>query len=120
MHPIYVVFTLLAQAGPKPPALKGLRPPPPLSAWTAEATRSSMKEIRGGAVVVVEDVLQVVVMPQLFTGVRLLGGKLQLFNREVPQPGDLPVNTWMDPGTVYSGGTGGNVVQRTYPIGWGY
>ena len=120
MHPLCLVFTLLGQSGPKLPALKGLRQLPAFSAWAAQAARSSVQEIGGGAVVVVEDVLPVVVMPELHTGLRLLGGKLQLFNRDLPQPGDLPITSWMDPNTVYSGGTGGNVVARTYPIGWGY
>ena len=117
MHSLCLLIALLAQTGPKPLELKGLRRLPPMSALTAETIRTSLKEIGGGAVVVVEDLLPVVVMPEVFTGLRLLGGKLQLFNRQGAQPYDLPVASWMDKDTVYAGG---QVVSRTYPLGWGY
>jgi hypothetical protein len=118
MNPLCLIFSLLAQAGPNLPALKGLRRPLPMATSSTDAVRTSLKEIGGGAVVVVEDDLPMVVMPKVFTSVRILGGKLQLFNRHDPQPTDLPVVPWMDTDAVVSGA--GNVVSRTYPIGWGY
>ena len=102
--------------GPTPPELKGLHKPLPLATSVAALTRATVGELGGSATVMVEDELPRY-LPKSFANLELFGSKLRLFKAVTGQPGDMPVLPWMDTGTVRSGG---NVAQRSYPLGWGY
>lgn len=110
-----LALTPSAGAGPTLPAVQGLRKPLPMSADVADFVKWSLSEA-GQAVVVVEGEYERP-LPKVATGIRIFDGKLRLFSPRLPNPADIPAAPWTDTGTTRSGG---NVVQRMYPIGWGY
>jgi len=101
--------------GPSLPPVKGLVKPMNAGADAKAYVRWSLKEM-GQAVVVVEGAMGLP-LPTLATGIRVFDGKLKLFKPRLPQPGEIPAPPSMDLNTVMAGG---NVVQRSYPLGWGY
>jgi hypothetical protein len=127
MHLLSLALSALSVAGslgtdrmgPQLPPIKGLRPPLPLAASVADYTRASLRDLAGGAVVVVEDYLP---LPMLMvpTGFSLIGGRLRFQTGGLGLgafQGGVAVFPWMDSNAVRSGG---NVVSRIYPIGTGY
>lgn len=121
MHALCFAISLLAQVvpplmGPPSQPVKGLHKPMPLGAGVAELVHASLRDLGGGAVVVVEDELPLP-MAKLTPGFQVFGGKVRLFQSPKGQPYDLPVFSWMDTNTVRSGP---NVASRSYPMGWGY
>jgi hypothetical protein len=115
MLPILLALALTPSSGPALPAVQGLRRPIPMSADVADYVRWSLNEI-GQAVVVVEGEYAPP-LPRVATGLRVFDGNLRIFSAKLPLPTAIPVAPWMDASTVVAGG---NVVQRSYPLGWGY
>ncbi|BDU74784.1 hypothetical protein [Mesoterricola silvestris] len=115
MLPLVLALALTPSPGPALPSVAGLRRPMPVAADVAEYVRWSLTEL-GQAVVVVEGEYAAP-LPKVATGIRFLDGNLRLFSVRGINPADIPAAPWMDTGTIRSGG---NVVQKTYPIGWGY
>jgi len=101
--------------GPTLPPVKGLVKPMDPAADAKAYVRWSLREM-GQAVVVVEGTMGLP-LPTLATGIRVFDGKLKLFKPRLPRPDEIPAPPSMDFNTVMAGG---NVVQRSYPLGWGY
>ncbi|NTV72733.1 MAG: hypothetical protein HGA66_00790 [Holophaga sp.] len=115
MLPVLLALALTPSAGPALPAVQGLRKPLPVAADVAAFVKWSLAEM-GQAVVVVEGEYALP-LPRVSTGIQILEGKMRLFSVKMPNPADIPAAPWMDTSTLRSGG---NVVQKIYPIGWGY
>ncbi|BDU78641.1 hypothetical protein [Mesoterricola sediminis] len=121
MLPLVLALALVPDAsaapspGPTPPPVKGLIKPLAQGAGVADYVRWSLKEV-GQAVVVVEGEAGLP-LPTLAAGIKVFDGNLKLFRPRLPLPSEIPAPAWMDANTVMAGG---NVVQKTYPIGWGY
>jgi len=116
MLPVLLSLALTpASVGPSLPPVKGLVKPLPQGADVKDYVRWSLKEM-GQAVVVVEGELGLP-LPKLATGLQVFEGNLKLFRPRLPLPSEIPAPVWMDANTVMAGG---NVVQRSYPLGLGY
>lgn len=115
-----LVLALLAHAVPGPaPAGPPLQPRVRLQAprmhvdMDAEV-KQAMKEM-AGAVVVVEGRYESPI-PKHLEAVTILKGRLRL-SRSAPGMDTRMLPAWMNPGSVVGGG---NVLHKSYPIGWGY
>lgn len=95
---------------PSPPAVKGLRSP--LGLTERELIQTAIKDMPGGAVVVVEDEAFHLVPRQVvrFEGVRILEPAYTTVS-------GIPLAPWMDGPFVVSGG---NTIAQVYCLGWGY
>jgi hypothetical protein len=89
--------------------------PIPQSADVKDYVNWSLKEM-GQAVVVVEGEYALP-LPKVPVGIRIFDVNLSIFKPRLPLATEIPMAPWMDTNTVMSGG---NVVQKSYPIGWGY
>lgn len=94
-----------ARTGPAPARIKGLRRPMPIT--DQELVQASLRDLRNGSVVVVEDMAP---GPLPFGA-----GKTGFFRLSNPFKLSLPPQ--MDPSKVISGG---NTIGEVYPLGWGY
>jgi len=115
MVPLLLACALASSPGPTPPPVKGLLKPIPLSADARDYVKWALSEM-GQAVVVVEGEYAQP-LPKIPASLRMFNNNLSLFKVRLPQPGEIPAPFWTDPNVTMSGG---NVVQRMYPLGWGY
>jgi hypothetical protein len=107
-----MTLILLSQIGPAPPKLKGVYLPMPLAPSVSDLVKASLHEMRGSAVVVVEDDF-ITLLPKINAGVRFPGGRLRLVTSGRDIPYGVPAMPWM-------GGGSGNGPGKVYPMGWGY
>jgi hypothetical protein len=120
MHPLILCLALTPgaashAAGPALPAVKGLMKPLKASADVKDMVQWSLGEM-GQAVVVVEG--ELAMLPKVATpGIRVFDGKLRLFTPKLPRIDEIPMPYWVNPNVTMAGG---NVVQKIYPMGWGY
>lgn len=75
--------------------------------------QAALRDLRTGAVVVVEEEEGFPLLPRTHRRT----GFIHFFGPVPNRTTALPGAPWMDPATVVSGG---NIVGRVYPLGWGY
>lgn len=103
-------------AGPPAPALMAVKPAPAVPAWIQGDVKALLRDLPG-AVVVVEDEAPAPV-GQARASVDFLRGRLRLIaaGTSVPFAATPGMPACMDPSIIRSGG---NVVHRNVPLGWG-
>lgn len=111
-----VIFSAPPQPLPPPPPSKVLKVEGSWAFNLERAKRRLLEDMPGAVVVVEEDALPPIALKTM--NLKFGKGWFRIGQKWTPKlPSHIDLPKWMDPNITHSGG---NVVHRNYPIGWGY